>query len=66
MNTLGIIKRNNSIRECHSNKRPVDFQVNGNQQETLFKQIHLIKKRKRNAAIMTGYPNKQQIAASIN
>lgn len=45
MNALGIIKWNNSIRECHSNERPVDFQVNRNQQKTLFKQIHLIKKR---------------------
>lgn len=46
MNALGIIKWNNSIRECHGNERPVDFQVNRNQQQTLFKQIHLIKKEK--------------------
>ena len=65
MNALGIIKWNNSIRECHSNERPVDFQVNRNQQKTLFKQIHLIKKRKRNVAITTGFPNQQQTAASI-
>lgn len=47
MNALGIIKWNNSIRECHGNERPVDFQVNRNQQKTLFKQIHLIKKKKK-------------------
>lgn len=46
MNALGIIKWNNSIRECDGNERPVDFQVNRNQQKTLFKQIHLIKKEK--------------------
>ena len=60
MNALGIIKWNNSVRECHSNERPVDFQVNRNQQKTLFKQIHLIKTRKRNAAITKGYPNQQR------
>ena len=66
MNALGIIKWNNSIRECHSNERPVDFQVNRNQQKTLFKQIHLIETRKRNVAITMGFSiQHKQIAVSI-
>lgn len=45
MNALGIIKWNNSIGECHSNERPVDFQVDRNQQKALFKQVHLVKRK---------------------
>lgn len=45
MNALGIIKWNNSIGERHSNERPVDFQVDRNQQKALFKQIHLVKRK---------------------
>lgn len=41
MNALGIIKRNDSVGDVHSNEGPVDFQVNRNQQESLSEQVHL-------------------------